>query len=429
MSRPGDWDQDPGYEARARQAIGPDKPQADIFAKVDDPAARGVPAGRVTRSDALLPRARRRDRARRSAFRGRQVVMLGSNNYLGLTTDPRVRAAAIAAVERYGTGVTGSRLLNGTLTIHRRARGTAGRLGRAGGGPGVHDRVRGQPGSARCPGRSGTTPPSSIRPPMPAWWTAPASPRGPSGPSVTTGPTACVGPCGRGGSSPTPAGRWSPWTASIPWRGTGPRWPRSPRSARTSGPGCSSTRRTPWAWSGPRGAGTAAASGVQPDLIMGTFSKSLASCGGFIAGPRPVIDYLKVTCRPLMFTASGVPAALAAALEAARIAQAEDWRREAVAARAEQLRAGLAQLGYRVAATGCAEPHRGGASGRQLGGRAAVEGAARPRRLHQLRHPSGGAPGRPAGLGDGHPHRGRHRAGPRQGFEAARAQRQSAGRW
>jgi 8-amino-7-oxononanoate synthase len=51
----------------------------------------------------------------------------------------------------------------------------------------------------------------------------------------------------------------------------------------------------------------------------------------------------------LMFTASGVPAALGAALEAARIAQAEDWRREAVTVRAERLRAGLAGLGLAVA--------------------------------------------------------------------------------
>ncbi len=97
---------------------------------------------------------------------------------------------------------------------------------------------------------------------------------------------------------------------------------------------------------GPHGAGTAAEAGVVPDLVMGTFSKSLASCGGFIAAPHDVIDYLRITCRPLMFTASGVPAALASALAAARIAREEDWRREAVAARAEQLRSGLRQLGY-----------------------------------------------------------------------------------
>ncbi len=51
-------------------------------------------------------------------FEGKEVVMIGSNNYLGLTTDPRVRKAAIDAIEHYGTSVTGSRFLNGTLELH-----------------------------------------------------------------------------------------------------------------------------------------------------------------------------------------------------------------------------------------------------------------------------------------------------------------------
>lgn len=53
-----------------------------------------------------------------AVFEGHDVVMLGSNNYLGLTTDQRVRNAAIEAVKRYGTSVTGSRFLNGTLELH-----------------------------------------------------------------------------------------------------------------------------------------------------------------------------------------------------------------------------------------------------------------------------------------------------------------------
>ncbi len=53
-----------------------------------------------------------------ATFEGREVVMIGSNNYLGLTTDPRVRQAAAEALNRYGTSVTGSRFLNGTLEIH-----------------------------------------------------------------------------------------------------------------------------------------------------------------------------------------------------------------------------------------------------------------------------------------------------------------------
>src|SRR5512139_3419637 len=49
---------------------------------------------------------------------GREMVMLGSNNYLGLTSHPKVKEAAIAAVRKYGAGCAGSRLLNGTLDIH-----------------------------------------------------------------------------------------------------------------------------------------------------------------------------------------------------------------------------------------------------------------------------------------------------------------------
>src|ERR671914_1482395 len=49
---------------------------------------------------------------------GRQRIMLGSNNYLGLTGDSRVKDAAREALERYGTGLTGSRFLNGTLDLH-----------------------------------------------------------------------------------------------------------------------------------------------------------------------------------------------------------------------------------------------------------------------------------------------------------------------
>lgn len=53
-----------------------------------------------------------------ATFEGKDVVMIGSNNYLGLTTDPRVRQAAADALERFGTSVTGSRFLNGTLEFH-----------------------------------------------------------------------------------------------------------------------------------------------------------------------------------------------------------------------------------------------------------------------------------------------------------------------
>jgi len=53
-----------------------------------------------------------------ATFKGKEVVMIGSNNYLGLTTHPKVKQAAIEAIERFGTSCTGSRFLNGTLAFH-----------------------------------------------------------------------------------------------------------------------------------------------------------------------------------------------------------------------------------------------------------------------------------------------------------------------
>ena len=77
---------------------------------------------------------------------------------------------------------------------------------------------------------------------------------------------------------------------------------------------------------GARGAGTAELFGVEDrvDLRMGTFSKSLASCGGFIAGSHEVIDFLRIQSRAFLFTAAAVPAAVGAALAALRIIRSED---------------------------------------------------------------------------------------------------------
>ena len=60
------------------------------------------------------------------------------------------------------------------------------------------------------------------------------------------------------------------------------------------------------------------------DLRMGTFSKSLASCGGFVAGPAEVIDYLRISSRAFLFTASAVPAAVGAALAALRVLRSDE---------------------------------------------------------------------------------------------------------
>ena len=77
---------------------------------------------------------------------------------------------------------------------------------------------------------------------------------------------------------------------------------------------------------GARGVGACEAFDVEEevDLRMGTFSKSLASCGGFIAGPAEVIDFLRVQSRSFMFTASAVPAAMGAALGALQVIRSDE---------------------------------------------------------------------------------------------------------
>jgi 8-amino-7-oxononanoate synthase len=103
---------------------------------------------------------------------------------------------------------------------------------------------------------------------------------------------------------------------------------------------------------GERGAGASELFGVEErvDLRMGTFSKSLASCGGFIAGSHEVIDYLRIQSRAFLFTASSVPAAVGAALAALRIIRSEDGPPlfARVLENARVLEDGLHELGFRV---------------------------------------------------------------------------------
>ena len=105
---------------------------------------------------------------------------------------------------------------------------------------------------------------------------------------------------------------------------------------------------------GARGAGTAELFGVEDrvDLRMATFSKSLASCGGVIAGPADVIEYLRISSRPFMFTASAVPAAVGAALAAVRICRSPEGADlfARVLDNARYLHRGLTDLGFAVVA-------------------------------------------------------------------------------
>jgi 8-amino-7-oxononanoate synthase len=101
---------------------------------------------------------------------------------------------------------------------------------------------------------------------------------------------------------------------------------------------------------GRTGAGAAEHQGVldEVDIVMGTFSKALASVGGFIAGPREVVDYLKHTARPFVFSASLPAASVAAARAALEIIRKEPERRLRLLRMARALRAELRACGFSV---------------------------------------------------------------------------------
>ena len=326
---------------------GPGEPATDVFAKCVYPRRDEY---LVAEQLGLIPWYR--EMASQSGpvvtHEGVPVIMLGSNNYLGLVGDDRVKQAAIDAVRTYGTGCTGSRLMNGTLALHRELEegladwlgfeaclvfttGYSVNLGVVSTLVEANDAVfldAASHASLIDGGRLSTGTLRSFR------HNVPASLRHRLG-------TWRDKHEGAGGALVAVDGIYSMEGDVAPIR-------EIADVCAELGARLLVDEAHALGVLGPEGKGVAAAAGLEPDLIMGTFSKSLASCGGFIAGPRVVIDYLRIACRPLLFTAAGVPAALGAALAAMRIAREGDDLRAAVRARVRQLHGGLRELGYHV---------------------------------------------------------------------------------
>jgi len=280
---------------------------------------------------------------------GARRIMLGSNNYLGLTADPRVIEAAHDAIRRYGTGVTGSRLLNGTLDLHLELEAElAGWLG-------TEDALVFSTGHQANLGAIGTIlgPEDTV--------------------VVDSGDHASIldgvllsraklrafrhnrldllekrlrqAEADGGGILVVVDGVFSMEGDVAPL-------PEIADLAERFGARLMVDEAHGLGVLGERGAGASELLGVEDrvDLRMATFSKSLASCGGVIAGPADVIDFLRIQSRPFLFTASGVPAAVGAALAATRICRSDEGRElfARVLANGEYLNAGLRELGFHV---------------------------------------------------------------------------------
>jgi len=283
---------------------------------------------------------------------GHEKVMLGSNNYLGLTGDARVKQAARDALERYGTGLTGSRFMNGTTPLHAELESELADW------MGTEDTLVFTTGYQANVGCIGTI----LQP----------------GDTVVcdSGDHASIlDGCRLSGAKLRPfrhnqmekldrmldraaedgggvlvvvdgvfsmEGDIAPLTDIVELcRGHGARLMVDEAHA--------------VGVLGARGAGTCELFGLEDavDLRMGTFSKSLASCGGFIAGDAEVIEFLKISARSFMFSASAVPAAVGAALGALRVIRTDGAELMAkLLDNSRYLREGLRGLGLRVVEPG-----------------------------------------------------------------------------
>ena len=259
-------------------------------------------------------------------MQGKDVMMFGSNSYLGLSDDPRLKEAAIEAIRKYGTSCSGSRFLNGTLDIHLA----------------LEEKL------AKLVGKEEAVTYST-------------------GFQVNLGVVSCLGfkdgfifldaldhACIIDGSrlafsrvlkfphndmealekkmqvAPVEVPKLIVVDGVYSMEGDIAPLPDIVRLAKKYNASVMVDDAHGLGVIGENGSGTASHFGLtkETDLIMGTFSKSFGSLGGFIAADEVVIDYLKHNARSLIFSASMTPAAVAAASKALDIMIEEPERRE-----------------------------------------------------------------------------------------------------
>lgn len=325
------------------------KTQIDLFAKV-----RGHEREeqlRAAREADLLPYFRLLDGPARPVvtMEGAERIMLGSNNYLGLTGDERVMDGARAALETYGTGLTGSRLLNGTIPLHIELEreiaewiGSEDALVFTTG----HQTNLGTIGTILGPGDTVIADSGDHASILDGCIQSKAKLRAFRHNRIDKLERALERASGDGG------GVLVVVDGVFSMEGDIAPVDQIAELCATYGARLLVDDAHGAGVLGARGSGTPELLGVEEkvDLRTGTFSKSLASCGGFVAGSSEVIDYLRVSARAYLFTASAVPAAVGAALAALRIIRSEDGPPlfSAVLDNARYLRDGLEQLGFAV---------------------------------------------------------------------------------
>jgi len=280
---------------------------------------------------------------------GAERIMLGSNNYLGLTADERVIEGARAALQTYGTGLTGSRLLNGTIRLHLELEeeiadwmGTEEALVTSTGAQANLTAL----GTLLAPADTVVADSGDHASILDGCMLSRAKLRAFRHNRMDKLERALQkARDDDGGILVVVDGVFSMEGEIAPL-------PQIAELCTTYGARLMVDEAHGAGVLGARGAGAAELLGVEDrtDLRMGTFSKSLASCGGFLAGSHEVIDYLRIQSRAFLFTASNVPSSVGAALAAVRIIRSDEG--PALLARvldnAAYLHAGLKQRGLKV---------------------------------------------------------------------------------
>ena len=284
---------------------------------------------------------------------GRKVIMLGSNNYLGLTTHPKVREAAKNAIDKYGTSMTGSRLVNGSMRLHNELEEKlAAYHGKEAGlvfttgyqvniatisallsnkksvavidkddHASIYDGVRlGQAAGARMV-RYRHNDPEALDQALSELDTSEGAL------VITDGVFSAQGEIAN-----------LPGIVSVVKKHKARLLVDDAHALGVIGPG---------------GRGTAAHFGVagDVDLIGGTFSKSLASIGGWLVGERKVIDYIQHFAYSFLFAASAAPPSVAAAMAALEVMQAEPERQDKLRENFTYMRNELRRLGFELGKT------------------------------------------------------------------------------
>ncbi len=274
---------------------------------------------------------------------GRRVLMIGSNNYLGLTTDPRVRQASVDAVKRFGTSCTGSRFLNGNLRLHEELEAQlADYVGKQAAlvfSTGFQVNL----GTISCLVQKGDVVVADKD----------------DHASIVDGCMLALGEMRRFNHNDlghldrvlagidASAGRMVVVDGVYSMGGDLAPLPEMAPICKKHGARLMVDDAHSLGVMG-GGRGTAAHFGLtdQVDLIMGTFSKSFASLGGFIAGDEDIIHYIQHHARSLIFSASMPASNVAAVMASLEIMKNEPERVDRLWQVTERMRAGLKAAGF-----------------------------------------------------------------------------------